>query len=154
MIKAKQIAIYMDESEMEQMARVHLYQYKGVLREKQDKCRAAMPLDKVGIWLDFNEFCAVDEENEAPIYLFSQADIANDSDGNDVELYNGMSVSVFDGDLDTSNMPDAILADGIVIRNVPEQYPTVKWLIRLEKHKVRYENRNEYVYRMSNLKKT
>ena len=133
------------------MARIYLYQYKGQLRTKQDKCRTTMPLDKVRIWLDFNEFCTIDKDDEAPIYLFSQADIVNDSDGNDIELYDGMEVSVFDNDLDISNNPDALLADGVIIRNFLKQYPKVKWLIKLTKNKMHHKSREEYVYWMSDL---
>lgn len=134
------------------MAQAYPYPYNGALRTKQDKCRTAMPLDKARIWLDFNEFCALDADQKAPIYLFSQADIVTDSEGTDVELYDGMRVSVFDGDLDSSNTPDAILADGVVIRNFLEQYPRVKWLIRLEKHQISGKSGNEYVYWMSDLR--
>lgn len=133
------------------MAQVYLYQYEGKLRMKQDKCRTTMPLDKARVWLDFNEFCAIDKDSEAPIYLFSQADIVNDSDGNDVELYDGMEISVFDYDLDASNEPDILLADGVIIRNFLEQYPKVKWLIRLIKNKAHYKSGAEYVYWMSDL---
>lgn len=134
------------------MAQAYPYRYNGALRTKQDKCRTAMPLDKARIWLDFNEFCTLDTEQEAPVYLFSQADIVNDSEGNDVELCDGMRVSVFDGDLDPSDRPDAILAEGIVIRNYLKQYPGVKWLVRLEKHKISGKSGNAYVYWMSDLK--
>lgn len=133
------------------MAQTYSYQYKGELRIKQDKCRTNMMLDKSRIWLDFNEFCGIDEGDGAPIYLFSQADIVNDNDGNDVELYEGMKVSVFDNDLDTLDMPDALLADGLIIKNFFEQYPKVKWLIKLVKHKMNYRSREEYVYWMSDL---
>lgn len=133
------------------MAQAYPYQYKGELRTKQDKCRTAMPLDKARIWLDFNEFCAIDKDNEAPIYLFSQADIVNNSDGNDVELYDGMEVSVFDDDFTILNTPDALLADGVIIKNFLGQYPKVKWLIRLVKHKRDYKSGEEYVYWMSDL---
>jgi len=109
-----------------------------------------MPLDKTRVWLDFNELCAVDEDNR-PIYLFSQGDIVNDSAGNDVELHDGMTVSVFDNDLDLFNRPNAILADGIVVRNFLEQYPNVTWLIKLMKNKVNYKSGAEYVYWMSDL---
>lgn len=118
---------------------------------KQDKCRNTVPLDKSRIWLDFNEFCAIDEENGAPIYLFSQADLVNDSDGKDVELYDGMEVSVFDNDLDESNAPDALLAEGIILKNFLGQYPKVKWLIKLIKHQMNDKSRDEYVYWMSDL---
>ena len=74
------------------MAQAYPYEYKGKQRTKQDKCSAFISLDKARIWLDFNEFCAIDE-NKNPIYLFSQADIVNDSEGNDIELYEGMEVS-------------------------------------------------------------
>lgn len=43
-------------------------------------------LDKPRISLDFNEI--VDEN----LYLLSQADIVNDSAGNDIELYSGLCV--------------------------------------------------------------
>lgn len=118
---------------------------------RQNKCTATMPLDKTRIWLDFNEFCAIAKEDQAPIYLFSQADITNDSNGKDVTIYDGMEVSVFDDDYDNENMPDALLADGIIIKNFLDQYPKVKWLIKLVKHKKNYKSGNEYVYWMSDL---
>lgn len=129
------------------MARTYPYQYKGKWTSKQDKCRASMPLEKPRIWLDFNGFC--DEKGE--IYLFSEADIVNDSDGNDVELHEGMEISVFDNDLDKFDKPDAILAEGIIMKNMLEQYPNEKWLIRLTKNKLNYKSGNEYVYWMSDL---
>ncbi len=131
------------------MAQIYAYCYKGRQTTKQDKCYPAVKLDKARIWLDFNECCAYDEESE--IYLFSQADIVNDSDGNDVELYEGMEVSVFDDDLDKLNQPDAILAEGIIVKNTLEKYPNVKWLIRLIKNKVNNKSGNLYVYWLSDL---
>ncbi|MCH5264228.1 MAG: hypothetical protein J1F42_15110, partial [Lachnospiraceae bacterium] len=89
-----------------------------------------------------------------PIYLFSKADIVNDSDGNDVELYEGTEVSVFDNDLDDWNQPDAILAEGIIIKNTLKDYPMVKWLIKLTKNKANYKSGAEYVYWMSDLQHT
>lgn len=133
------------------MAQAYPYEHKGKQTSKQDKCKASMPLDKARIWLDFNECCAYDETGEPTIYLFSQADIVNDSDGNDVELFEGMKVSVFDNDLDASNKPDAILAEGIVIRNTLGRYPKVKWLIRLTRNRVNGKSGNKYVYWMSDL---
>lgn len=109
-----------------------------------------MTLDKARIWLDFNEYCADDKDN-APIYLFSTADIVNDSEGNDVELYEGMEVSVFDNDLDRFDQPDALLAEGVVIKNFLKSSQNVKWLIRLTKNKRSYRSGNLYVYWMSDL---
>lgn len=106
---------------MIEMAQAYPYQYKGKQTTKQEKCKASMPLDKARIWLDFNECCAYDKEGEPTIYLFSQADIVNDSYGNNVELYEGMEVSV------------------------------VKWLIRLVKSKVDNKSKDKYVYWMSDL---
>ena len=114
------------------MAQTYLYQYKGALRTKQDKCRTTMILDKSRIWLDFNEFCGTDEEDGSPVYLFSQAD----------------------SDLDALNMPDALLADGIITKNYFEQYPNVKWLIKLIKHKANDRSKEEYFYWMSDLQQT
>ena len=97
------------------MAQAYPYHYRGKQTMKQVKCMADMPLDKARIWLDFNECCASDEKGEGAIYLFSQADIVNDSNGDDVELYEGMEVSVFDNDCDEFNKPDAMLAEGRVL---------------------------------------
>lgn len=129
------------------MAQVYWYLYKGELRTKQDKCRTSLPLDKARVQLDFSELCGTAPGDGAPVYWFSQADIVNDSDGNDVALYDGMAVSVFDGDYDPAGKPDAILADGVVLKNDSEASPKVKWLIRLVKHG--RGGGNEYVYWMS-----
>lgn len=131
------------------MAQIYAYWYKGRQTTKQDKCCPAVKLDKARIWLDFNECCSVDKESE--LYLFSQADIVNDSEGNDIELYEGLEVSVFDDDFDESNKPDAMLAEGVIVRNTLEQYSNVKWLIRLKKNKVKDKRRNPYVYWLSEL---
>lgn len=134
------------------MAQAYLYQYKGKQIMKQDKLKAVVPLDKTRIWLDFNEFCAVDEKDGAPIYIFSQGDVVNDSDGKDVTLYEGMEVSVFDNDFNETGKPDAILAEGILIKNIYSHVnPLVKWLIRLTRNKVDYKSGNEYGYWMSDL---
>ena len=132
------------------MAQAYSYWYNGEQRIKQDKCRASMTLDKARIWLDFNEYCADDKDN-APIYLFSTADIVNDSEGNDVELYEGMEVSVFDDDFDSLNQPNALLAEGVVIKNFLQSSQNVKWLIKLTKNKTSYKSGNLYVYWMSDL---
>lgn len=133
-----------DVGEVIKMAQAYPYQYKGETRMKQDLCKASMPLDKVRIWLDFNELCAEDRDG-APIYLFSRADIVNDSEGNYVELYDGMKAYVFDGDLDEAGRWDALLAEGIVIGNFLGRYPDVKWLIKLKK------KGDGYAYHMSDL---
>lgn len=133
------------------MPQAYPYKYKGEQRTKQDKCKTSMPLDKPRIWLDFNEWCAADEHSGAPIYLFSQGDIVNDSYGNDVELHKGMAVSLFDGDLDDQGRPDAILAEGVVIRNFLNRYPMVKWLVRLTERQTEYAGDEKYVYWMSDL---
>ena len=132
------------------MAQVYLYQYKIKQITKQDGCTASIPLDKARIWLDFNELCAEDDQGN-PIYLFSQADIVSDSDGNDVELYEGMEVAVFDNDFDDGNQLDTILSEGIIIKNTLKDYPMVKWLIKLTKNKAVYKSGAKYVYWMSDL---
>lgn len=137
------------------MAQAYSYQYKGQKNMKQDKPKAFIPLDKSRIWLDFNEFCTVDEKDGAPIYLFSQGDIVNDSDGKDIVLHEGMEVSVFDNDFDETGKPDAILAEGILIKNILKDvltnYPYVKWLVKLTRNKVNYKSGAEYGYWLSDL---
>lgn len=118
---------------------------------RQNKCRSDLPLDRLRIWLDFNECCAA-AENGDPVYLFSQADLVNDSEGNEVVLQEGMEVSVFDHDLDEMRRPDAILAEGIVMRNTLAQYPQVKWLLRLKRNGAGIAGGDGYVYRLSELR--
>ena len=130
------------------MAQAYPYFYDGIWTFKQDKCRTSMPLDKPRIWLDFNELCACGPAGE-PVYFFSRADIVNDSCGNDVELYEGMAVSVFDDDLDDAGEPDALLAEGILVRNTLGRHPQIKWLIQLTETACGSED--PYVYWMSSL---
>lgn len=102
------------------------YKFKGKQVFKQVKCTCDKnKLDKSRIWLDFNEICDQD------IYLLSQADIVNDSNGDDVELYEGLHISVFDFDKDANNNDDYLLAEGIVKRNELAIYPHIKWLCHL-----------------------
>ena len=133
------------------MAEIYSYMYKGKLAKKQVKSTTAMPLDKARIWLDFNEVVGADEDGNSNLYLFSQADIVNDSQGNDVKLTEGMVVSVYDEDTDQNNFPDAMLADGIIMRNTLKQYPQVKWLIQLVSHNSRYKHGLIYIYWMSDV---
>ncbi|MCI8970294.1 MAG: hypothetical protein HFF99_02405 [Oscillibacter sp.] len=137
------------------MAQAYPYWYNGKWRCKQDKCRTSMSLDKARIWLDFNEFCELDSADGAPIYLFSQGDIVSDSAGKDVELREGMEVSVFDEDLGPENRPDPILAEGVVLRNTSSSgflgRPQVKWLLRLKKCESRENAGSPYVYWLSDL---
>lgn len=127
------------------MAQAYPYWYQGRWTDRQEKCRSSMRLDKARIWLDFNELWGVDPEDGAPVYLFSQGDVVNDSTGADVELYEGMEVSVFDEDFDGENRPDPLLAEGVVLPCALERYPAVKWLLRLKKHG------DEYAYCLSDL---
>lgn len=132
------------------MAQPYPYLYHGVLCAKQDKCTASIPLDRARIWLDFNELCASGPGGE-PVYLFSQGDIVNDSLGKDVALYEGMAVSVFDHDLDPSGAEDALLAEGIVVKNFLPHFPHVKWLVRLARRQGGGPGGDPYVYWLSGL---
>lgn len=142
-------SIHVNETEAIEMAQAYPYTLRVELRMEQHKCTPSMLLDKPRIWLDFNGFYAVDESSGAPIYLFSQADIVNDSTGADVELIEGPFVSVFDDDLDDDNNPDALLADGVILRNDLGQFPTIKWLLRLSKPPAYIKSRAPYVCWMS-----
>lgn len=133
------------------MAQAYPYLYQGTWTTKQDKCTTSMPLDKARIWLDFNELWAEDETG-APVYLFSQGDVVNDSSGADVLLYEGLEVAVFDDDLNEEDEPDPLLADGVVLRNPFERWPQVKWVLRLKRNPVPYRSGERYVYWMSDLR--
>lgn len=132
------------------MALVHPYVYKKKITQKQDKLISNIPLDKPRIWIDFNEFVDSDDEGVS-VYLFSQCDVVNDSNGSDVEVFEGMKVSVFDVDLDENGNPDALLADGMIVKNYLSDYPKVKWFIKLNNCKGKYRSNNSNVYWMSDL---
>ena len=132
------------------MANIYSYMFNGRKTTKQDKCQTNLSLDKPRIWLDFNELIDTDEEGVGCLYLFSQADVVNDSNGKDIELYEGMIVSVYDDDFDSEGKGDALLADGIIILNNLKSYQGVKWLIRLMECGNK-KSGNKYVYWMSDL---
>ena len=71
-----------------------IYVQKGIL------CGISL-LDKPRIWVDFNG-------PWTDLYFLSQVDIIRDSNGNEIEL-----------------------ADGIVILNNTGEYPSIKWLIKI-----------------------
>ena len=132
------------------MAQAYPYTFHGKQLLKQDKCTASLPLDKPRLWLDFNELAAEDEDG-APVYLFSRGDVVNDSAGGDVELYDGMAVSLFDDDCDPSGAPSALLAEGVLLENHLPQYPMVKWLVRMTKRPEGTARAGEYTCWMSDL---
>jgi hypothetical protein len=63
------------------------------------------------IYVDFNEMI---EDN---LVLLSKADFKLDSDGNVVELKEGMFVKIYSDDLDENNNEDNLIAEGIVELN-------------------------------------
>ena len=94
-----------------------IYVQKGIL------CDISL-LDKPRIWVDFNG-------PWMDLYFLSQVDIIRDSNGNEIELTENIEISIFDFDLDENNNSDNLLADGIVILNNTGEYPSVKWLVKI-----------------------
>lgn len=101
----------------------------------------ASELDKPRIWVDFNELV------DFNTYLLSRVDYIGDSNGDTVELFDGLHISVFDIDLGEDGRPDNLLAEGVVIRNTSTLYCEVKWLVKL----ITNEHHGNEVYWLSDL---
>lgn len=64
------------------------------------------------IYVDFNEMI------DSNVVLLSQTDFKKDSDGNTVELKDGMKVKIYMDDLNDLKEPDNLITDGTVELNV------------------------------------
>lgn len=122
----------------------HPYIYNGQQTFKQPHLQCDIQLlDRVRIAADLgNEMIDYD------VVMLSQANIVNDSNGDDVELFEGLKVYLYTDDSDENNNPDALLAEGEVIANNSEQYKHVIWFCKLNRHPIL----NRYIYNLSDLK--
>ena len=86
-------------------------------------------MDRVRISVDFNEM--VDEDT----VMLSQTDVRIDDRGDEVVLYEGMPVTVFERDDYGNGEMDFLVADGVVLRHDLEAYPFfehVRWFCRMD----------------------
>lgn len=90
-------------------------------------------MDKPKIRVDFNEIV---EEN---LILLSAVDTKCDSEGNVVELSEGLKVSIYDVDCDESGNPDNLVASGVVERNCSKGWSAhVRWCCRIDDNGIRH----------------
>jgi hypothetical protein len=83
---------------------------------------AERPLFKV----DFNELIDLDE------VLLSQGDIKKDVHGNDVQLFEGLPIAIYDDDIGVDGQPENLVAEGFVTRNTATvHFAHVKWCCRI-----------------------
>lgn len=118
----------------------YVYMGKNVLKQIGLTCPIS-ELDKPRMWIDFNEL--VDCET----FLLSRVDIIGDSNGDAIELSEGLGISIFDKDIGEDGSPDNILAEGVVTLNTTSLYSDVKWLVKL----ISNESHAKTVYKMSDL---
>ena len=87
------------------------------------------------IYVDFNEML------EEDVVLLSQSDIKLDSEGNIVELSEGLFVKIYMPDVDELNNKDNLIAEGIVERNtIIKGFGSVaKWNCRINNKGIYHE---------------
>lgn len=89
-------------------------------------------MDRPRICVDFNEMV------EEDLVLLSQTDVKPDSDGNEVHLYEGHPVYIYEPDCDLDGNRDDLVADGIVERNTHGGWTAAaKWNCRIDHNGIR-----------------
>ena len=80
------------------------------------------------IYVDFNEMI------EEDLVLLSKTDFKEDSQGNRVELKEGMKVKLYSDDLSGCSQVDNLIADGVVELNTHPGWSTeAKWNCRINR---------------------
>ncbi|HLP11170.1 MAG TPA: hypothetical protein VK177_04500 [Flavobacteriales bacterium] len=88
------------------------------------------------IYVDFNEMV------EDDLVLLAKDNFTIDSQGNRVELREGLKVDIYMDDIDDNDNPDNLIASGIVLPNNTD-IPWTKnalWLCRIDKDGIRHES--------------
>ena len=87
------------------------------------------------IYVDFNEMI---EDN---LVLLSQTDFKKNSNGDTVELKEGMRIKIYSDDENDLNEKDNLIADGFVELNVYGGWTkAAKWNCRIDKNGIRNES--------------
>jgi hypothetical protein len=85
--------------------------------------------------VDFNELL------EPNLVLLSQHDTKQDTDGNIIRLYDGLTISIFSDDIDANGNPDNLIAVGVVERNRNNGWAKhVKWCCRIGPEGIRHQS--------------
>lgn len=88
------------------------------------------------IRVDFNEML------EGDLVLLSKADVKKDSQGNDVHLYEGLNVKIYDCDSNDVNGEDNLIAQGVVELNTSSVNwaKNAKWNCRIDRNGIYNES--------------
>lgn len=90
------------------------------------------------IYVDFNEMV---EDN---LVLLSKTDFKSDSEGNQIEMEEGLKVKVYSDDINDKNEVDNLIADGVVELNTyREKYgwtAAAKWNCRIDENGIQNES--------------
>lgn len=91
------------------------------------------------ISVDFNELL------EPDLVLLSKTDTRADSAGAIVVLHEGLSVHIYEEDVDANGRPDNLIADGVVEKNQSniDWTRSAKWCCRIDRLGVRHESECE-----------
>lgn len=89
------------------------------------------------IYVDFNEML---EDN---LVLLSKFDTKKDSEGNEILLYEGLRVKIYENDVDDSNQEDNLIAEGFVeLNNSDESWAkNAKWNCRIDEDGIYNESK-------------
>ncbi len=90
-------------------------------------------LDRPRLYVDFNEMPAKN------VVLLSQTDNRADSDGNIIELSEGLAVYIYENDLDIDGRVDFLVAKGTCRRNRQKGWGSVaKWVCEIDDAGIRH----------------
>ena len=88
--------------------------------------------------VDFNEIF-YDKNGNAEVRL-SLTDKKTDKDGNQILLYEGMLISVFEPDIDADGQRDNLIASGVVTKFTAEHIPHGQWCCKIDENGIRHES--------------
>jgi hypothetical protein len=91
-------------------------------------------MDSTRLYVDFNELI---EEN---LVLLSQKDTKLDFDGNEILLFEGKQVDIYEDDIDENGFADNLLATGTVEINNTGLFPACKWNCRINDKGIQNES--------------
>jgi hypothetical protein len=90
------------------------------------------------IYVDFNEML---EDN---LVLLSKTDIKKDSQGNEIMLYEGLKVKIYEDNLNDSDEEDNLIAEGVVELNISTESwaKAAKWNCRINENGIYNESQS------------
>ena len=95
-------------------------------------------MNEARLYVDFNEMI----END--LVLLSKTDIKKDSQGNEIELKEGLKVKIYCEDTDENDNDDYLLAEGVVERNIYSEIyswtSNAKWNCRINERGIYHES--------------